>query len=364
VTGRPGLGVISFAQNAGGVAYVGRLLHRALRDAGSDPWTIELGVERRDAASVTTRARFAFGLLCAGLLQRADWMLFNHIAVARAHRAIPQLLRVPYGVFVHDVEAWASDLDAPRRATLRDAEVLIANSQYTARRVAAAHGDRVNVVACQLGLFDDDSVHGDVDQEILGACGARAVLIVGRITSDERYKGHDELVEAWPGVVAAAPDAQLFVAGWGDDVPRLQSKAVRLGVGDAVRFCGYVNEATLAALFRRVAIYAMPSTREGFGLVYLEAMRAGVPCIGSTVDAAAEVIVHGKTGFVVDRNDSRALTNALVTLLTDPVLRAAMGIAGRRRFETHFTYTHFRSRLLPILRASFPGTIIDSINDF
>lgn len=352
---RPGIGAISFAQNAGGVAYVGRLVRQVLIDAGADPLAIELGVERRDAAGPVRRARFAARLTAAELLRQVDWMIFNHVGVARAHHAIPRPLRVPYAVFVHDIEAWDPHLDARRRDTLASARLVIANSHYTAARVNAAHAGTVRAVGCPLGLFDDEVASGAVDERLLARCGPRAALIVGRVTSDERYKGHDELIDALPAVLAAVPDAQLVVAGWGDDVARLRTKAEALGVGDAVIFAGYVSEATLAALLARVAVYAMPSAREGFGLVYLEAMRAGVPCIGSTLDAAGEVIVDGETGFVVDRADGRSLSGALIALLTDPVRRAAMGVAGQRRFRAHFTYAHFRARLLPILARAFPG---------
>lgn len=356
---RPGLGVISLAQNAGGIAYVGRLIQRALRDAGADPWIAELGVERRDTAGPAARARFALRLVGAQLTRRVDWMLFNHVGVARAQRAIPAVLRVPYGVFVHDVEAWDPGLDESRLRTLADAAVVISNSAYTARRVEEAHGPRVRVVPCPLGLSDREEASGLPDAELLAKCSRPTALIVGRIMADERYKGHDHLIEAWPAVRAAIPDAQLIVAGWGDDIGRLRDKAAALGVGDAVIFADYVSEATLAALFTRVAAYAMPSAREGFGLVYLEAMRNRVPCIGSTLDAASEVIADGESGFIVNRDEPRELVGALVALLGDPALRAKMGAAGRRRFESRFTYEHFRDRLLPILERAFPGTKLD-----
>lgn len=352
---RPGLGVISLAQNAGGVAYVGRLLRRALRDAGADPWVAELGVERRDTASLAARARFAIRLLEAQATRRVDWMLFNHVGVARAQRAIPGSLRRPYGVFVHDVEAWDPDLDETRIQTLADASAVISNSAYTARRVEAAHGRRVRVFPCPLGLFDKEPIAGVPDRKLLEKCSRPTALVVGRIMADERYKGHDQLIEAWPAVRETIPDAQLLVAGWGDDIERLRVKATGLSVADAVTFADYVSEATLAALFANAAVYAMPSSREGFGLVYLEAMRNGLPCIGSTLDAASEVIAHGESGFIVHRENPRELVGALVRLLGDPIARSTMGAAGRRRFENHFTYDHFRDRLLPILEDTIPG---------
>ena len=93
----------------------------------------------------------------------------------------------------------------------------------------------------------------------------------------------------------------------------------------------------------------MPSRQEGFGLVYAEAMWHGLPCVGSTADAAAEVIVDGETGRLVPYGDSDALANALAGLLLDPGRAAQMGEAARRRVLEHYSYPHFRRDLLEAL---------------
>ena len=165
----------------------------------------------------------------------------------------------------------------------------------------------------------------------------------------ERYKGHDEFLECWPEVIANVPAAQLVVAGLGNEVPRLQEKARALGVVASVLFCGFLPADALTAVWDRVALFAMPSAREGFGLVYLEAMRAGRPCIGSTSNAAGDIIVDGETGLLVDRSDRSALAGAIVGLLEDAPRRLAMGEAGRRRYLAEFTADRFAGRLYDIL---------------
>jgi phosphatidylinositol alpha-1,6-mannosyltransferase len=195
---------------------------------------------------------------------------------------------------------------------------------------------------------------------LLEVIGPSAVLIVGRMHDSERYKGHDELLECWPEVLRAVPDAQLVVAGLGNEVPRLEAKAGALGVGRAVLFCGFLPSGTLSAVWNRIALFAMPSAREGFGIVYLEAMRAGRPCIGSTSDAAGDIIIDGETGILVDRADRSALAGAVIALLRDPGRRAAMGEAGRLRYLAEFTADRFANRLYDILRDT---PMINSRND-
>src|SRR5690606_21951926 len=160
---------------------------------------------------------------------------------------------------------------------------------------------------------------------------SRDVVIVGRMVGSERYKGHDQLLEAWPLVRAACPDARLICVGEGDDVPRLQEKARECGVADAVVFTGFVDDEQKRAIYSRAALLAMPSRREGFGLVYLEAMAAGLPCVASPHDAAAEVVVDGTTGFLVAPDDRDGLASAIVRLLVDEERRRRMGGGGWSR---------------------------------
>jgi glycosyltransferase involved in cell wall biosynthesis len=103
----------------------------------------------------------------------------------------------------------------------------------------------------------------------------------------------------------------------------------------------------------------MPSRREGFGLVYLEAMAHGLPCIGSTHDAAGELIQDGISGFLVDQSDIGLLAERIALLLTDERRRRQMGDRGARRVAEHFTYERFAARLVSLVplehRASLPA---------
>ena len=145
---------------------------------------------------------------------------------------------------------------------------------------------------------------------------------------EERGKGHDALIEAWPSVCAEVPDAQLWIAGEGDDAPRLAAMARDRGVADRVHFLGRISNAELGSLYQRASVFAMPSRQEGFGLAFAEAMWWGLPCIGTTADAAGQVIAAGETGELVPYGDVPVLTRALVALLSDPESGRPHGRSG------------------------------------
>ena len=256
-------------------------------------------------------------------------------------------------MFLNGIEAWAPHLSEDRLGTLTEATLRISISHHTARRVKAAHPQIGTILPCPLGLLDQEAPSGKPDDEVLARIRPESVLIVGRMSGSERYKGHDELLECWGMVRAQIPNAQLVVVGGGDDSQRLAAKASELGIQGSVLFAGFVADSTLAEIWKRVRVFAMPSLGEGFGLVYLEAMRASLPCIGSTEDAAGDIIVDGQTGFLVDRASADRLSSAIVRLIENADLSRSLGAAGRKIFEAEFTYDRYVARLGPILQSAF-----------
>ena len=300
-------------------------------------------------ATFLEKARFSLALTRAEALGRTDWILFSHLALAQIQQTIPARLRCRYGVFLHGIEAWKT-LSAREQRVLAAADVRVANSHYTAARVMEMYPAIGPIDACPLGLLPG-GCEAPADGAALPPLGRHAVLVVGRMLGSERYKGHDQLIDAWPHVVARVHDAQLVFAGSGDDLQRLRSRAAESPAGASIVFTGFVARPTLSALYDRAAVFALPSRGEGFGLVYLEAMAHRLACVGSIHDAAPEVIVDGVTGQLVDQDNVPGMADTLATLLLDESRRRAMGEAGYERVAREFTFDRFSDRLRELLRA-------------
>lgn len=350
----------------GGIAAVSRCIARALDEqvrAGhlgrtdrvlllEDPTSPTARPTRGEQHSARgSQARFVWQMWRTYRRHRHDLVLFDLLGLARS-TALP-LPGFPPGrvaIFAHGQEVVAARRAQNARA-LRQAQLVLANSRFTADRLTADFpdlADRIRVVPLCIDPERIEAWEGAAGAEAAPA-RARAALIVGRMWAEQLGKGHDELLEAWPSVRRHVPDAELWIAGGGGDAARLMAKARKCGVGDSVRFLGRVPDAELGALYRRASVFAMPSQQEGFGLVYAEAMWWGLPCIGSTADAAGQVIVAGETGELVPYGDVGALGATLVRLLSDHERAARMGEAGRRRAREHFGYSRFRADLLTAL---------------
>jgi phosphatidylinositol alpha-1,6-mannosyltransferase len=170
--------------------------------------------------------------------------------------------------------------------------------------------------------------------------GKRVLLTVGRLDPRERYKGHDLVIAAIPDLVARGHDIAYAVIGEGGDRSRLAGIAGRLGVADRVHFVGFAAPETLVAAYRMADLFVMPSTGEGFGIAFLEAMASGTPALGLAVGGASDPLSDGELGTALGRDDD--LAAAIDRLLTGP---RSCPFALAERVRARFGREAFAARL-------------------
>jgi phosphatidyl-myo-inositol dimannoside synthase len=343
------LAAVSLDGAGGGVAAVSRLLWRSMQDRWGAHAELVTALDTTGALTASRKLHFGSRAIARQLAGSARWILFSHFGLARVQALVPDRLECKYGVFLHGVEVWG-DLSESDRRVLRRASLRVANSEYTATRVMSRHPDIGHVSVCPLALPPDAL------PPTVGATRAPIVLMVGRMDAGEAYKGHAEAIQAWPRVVRACPGARLVLAGSGDDLPRLNALAAQSGVRETITFTGFLPKPDLEDLYRRASVFLMPSRGEGFGIVYLEAMAHGIPCIGSKHDAAGDVIVEGVTGFLVDQNDQAEIAGRLVALLREPDRARQMGAAGAQRVHDVFTFDRFSARITDLIERALEAT--------
>ncbi len=183
------------------------------------------------------------------------------------------------------------------------------------------------------------TIHDGVDTSVFRPLGLerrpRSVLFVGN--SDDRNKGARYLLEAARILRDRGVEFHLTFKDRLDAemAPRMIAD---LGIGDRVTFLGRLPVDELARLYNTSELLVSPSLYEGFGLPAAEAMACGTPVIATTAGAFPEVIADGETGVLVPPADARALADAIESMLGDAPGRAAMGAAGVRRIEQHFSW--------------------------
>jgi phosphatidylinositol alpha-1,6-mannosyltransferase len=278
-------------------------------------------------------------LAALGRRWQPELVLVWHVGLLK----LVPLFRAPRArvvLFLHGVEGWRR-LSWLTQGLMRRVDLFLSNTDYTWRRFAAAnpryHGAPHQTVPLGVGA----PLRGPAPAPV----ARPAMLMLSRLRRGEDYKGHRELIEAWPRVLARIPDAELWIAGEGDLRAQLEHLAAARGLEGSVRFWGWVSEAQKEALLSQCRCFALPSRGEGFGLVYLEAMRLGRPCLVSAQDAGAEVVRPPLAGLAADVHRPDELAQAVCRLLRPGEEWESWSAAAREVYERRYTARHFQERL-------------------
>lgn len=276
------------------------------------------------------------------------------ILAAHPNLALPGVMMklrrpgLPLAVCTHGIEVW-DPLPRLRRLALRRADLVLAPSRYTAERVSSVQGVSPSKIQRLPWALDPDFLKLVESAHRAPLPGAfpkgRVILAVGRWSASERYKGVDRLIDALPQVLASVPDAHLVAVGDGDDLPRLHGIAGKRGVSSRVLFLPPARQPGLVSLYESCDVFALPSSGEGFGFVFLEAMALGKPVIGGAHGGTPDIIEDGVSGYLVRGNDSALLVSRLAALLADDALRSRMGQAARQRVSRNFNFASFQKGL-------------------
>jgi len=253
----------------------------------------------------------------------------------------------PMLLVLYGIEAWTAPKKLFQRIFARRADWVVAVSRYTLRRFAewsSTPPERTVILPCcvDFGRFTPGKpTKGVLDKYQIG--GRVVVLTLGRLAASERYKGFDELLEVLGRLREAEPALLCVIAGSGDDRPRLEAKARDLGVGDYVRFPGYVPDSELVDLYRASRVFVLAGYGEGFGIVLLEAMACGLPVVASTLDGSFEAVGGGALGLAVDPRDGCALAAGILEGMRRPMGERPSGLEA-------FSFDAFEKRVHRLLR--------------
>jgi phosphatidyl-myo-inositol dimannoside synthase len=279
---------------------------------------------------------YSVAALRKALLRPVDLVFCGHLFMAPLAALITRLKGAKLIVQTHGIEIWPRPSRA-QRAALEAADLVLCVSRHTRSAVlswAAIAPERVLVVpdTVREAFTPGD---GSTQRAALGLEGKRVLLTVGRMNPRERYKGHDRVIAAIPDLVTKGHDICYLVVGEGADRIRLEALARDAGVSERVRFLGRVGLQSLIEIYRMTDLFVMPSTGEGFGVAFLEAMASGTPALGLGVAGAKDALAGGRLGTAVPETElPDAIDRALAGPKPDPyaLAREVRAFFGRERF--------------------------------
>ena len=280
------------------------------------------------------------------------------IHVIHAHAPLPcghaamllsRELGIPYVVTVHGLDAFSAG-DAKSRPSLWNRRVSNKVFLAAARVICISERVRHEVLQGTASRARTSVVYNGVDAARFTPGpepAAPSILCVGNLIP---IKGHDTLLRAAADLKNEFPALTWDLIGDGPLEARLRSLAAELNVADRVHFLGRHPRQAVAEAMRACTLFALPSSYEGLGCVYLEAMSCAKPAVGCRGQGIGDIIQHGRSGMLVGPGNAKELALAIAILLRDPGLRQRMGDVARQIILEDLTLRHQAENLARVYR--------------
>ena len=256
-------------------------------------------------------------------------------------------------LFVHGIDVWGHNgrkIKKFDRYFIKFVDQVASVSNFTAQKMSESFivpKDKFTIFSNAVDPLDiKDSGNGLVNKLPM-------LLTVARLSENERGKHHDSVLKALPKIIQAVPNVKYRIIGDGVLRKELEDLATSLGVLHAVEFKGRVSDEDLAKSYEEASVFVMPSEKEGFGIVFLEAWLRKIPVICGTQDASHEVVSHGVDGFAIHHDDIDSLSEKIIFLLENKNSAINMGKAGHQKVLENYLMNNFVERLNSLLRGKY-----------
>jgi glycosyltransferase involved in cell wall biosynthesis len=342
---------IDFRSGQGGIARVARLISRSM--SFSAVFSLHgKGTERGVHYFDSSRILLILAAIRYAFKHRPHLMVFDHLNVARLLFLIPNSHLSKVVVFLHDEEAWVKATGL-RRMALKKTNYILCNSRFTKERFLQSNPEFIAKTKVCLPAGVPASFSEAFTQENIGKRewfndSRPYLLFVSRLWRAHRYKGYIELLEAFKDHYKDSPDAyiRLAIVGRGDDSAEVQRIISEANLSEHVSLFTDVEDKELPIFYNNSFALFFPSTREGFGMVYLEAMYFKKACIGIAGQPVEEIIEDGITGRLLSDNLPATLFSIIKDIEKRPEVYVRYGESGKKVYLANFTDAHFKDRFL------------------
>jgi len=203
------------------------------------------------------------------------------------------------------------------------------------------NGIDINLIQSQLDTVDKSNL-----RQSLGV--SESALVVGIVGRLAPQKGHFFLLNAFQIFIKKHPNSRLIIIGQGPIEKNLKDLAKELKVDRAIIWIGSLSQNEVFKYYGIMDLFVMPSLYEGFGLAAAEAMAAGVPVVASNIEGLNEIVVHGKTGYLVKPADHVALSDAMLSVFSTESASKEMGRHGQEIVKTHFSIEKYQQSIMQL----------------
>jgi glycosyltransferase involved in cell wall biosynthesis len=303
-----------------------------------------------------------------GLWQKPKLIISTHLNFTVVAYWLKKLMGIPYWTVAHGIEAWDIKRPALTKA-LHHADCILAVSNYTRDRLIAEQNLNPERISILPNTFDASRFQiAPKPTYLLEKYGLRSeqpvILTVARLAEAKRHKGYDQILQALPQIRKNIPDVHYLIVGKGKDRLRIEHLIQQLKLQDCVTLAGFVPDEQLCDYYNLCDLFAMPSKREGFGIVYLEALACGKPTLGGNQDGACDALCNGELGALVNPDDVDEISKTVVAILqrTYPNLLMYYPEVLRQKVIDTFGFDRFEKTLVEHLKHQFASMQLKNTN--
>jgi phosphatidylinositol alpha-1,6-mannosyltransferase len=253
------------------------------------------------------------------IFYKPDLILCNHINFAPLAFFYKKIFKINFGVICHGIEVW--DINSKiQKKSLRQAKIIISVSEYTTQKLEnqipeLEYNKKIFLLPNSLNekeFYPKQKLQWLLDKYKLTDKN-KIILTVARLSSADKYKGYDKVIQALPKILEQIPEARYMIVGSGDDINRIKELVESLSLQNYVILTGKVKETV--DYYNIADVFVMPSKGEGFGIVFIEALACGVPVIAGNKDASKEALLNGELGILVDPDNVDEIAEAIIKVL-------------------------------------------------
>lgn len=256
-------------------------------------------------------------------------------------------------MFAHGIEVWSIP-ELRKKRMLKCCDLILSVSSFTSEKIQAMH--RIPTERCRVlnNCLDPFLPNKTVQSENLRlrnryhySTDDKIIFTLTRLSSKERYKGYDKVLESMNLLSSSEPDLKYLIAGSYDDLEKryLEQLIDKFGLRDKVTIAGFIPDDELVGHFSMADVYVMPSMKEGFGIVFIEAMYYHLPVIGGDRDGSVDALCNGRLGKLVDPLDTTAIAAGIKEIIDTP----ERFVPDRKLLMEQFSYEQYKRRFEKLL---------------
>ena len=301
------------------------------------------------------RKYFVIKSLLSGM--QSDVVLLSHINLLSIGYLIKRFSpKTKVYLIAHGIEIWRK-LPETKLKALNRLDKIFAVSHYTKEKIKSEHkiaDNKIEVLNNCLDPFyyfpNDFSKPKPLLKRYNLTTNNTVLISLSRLSSTEKYKGYDNVIKILPKLVEKDPNIVFLLAGKADEEEqaRLEKLIAEYKIGQHIKLIGFVDEAEISDHFLLSDIFVMPSKKEGFGIVFIEAMASGLKVVAGNKDGSVDALNNGKLGKLVDPDNLNEVEQVLSELLAQPSGDMEKLILQKNVYEV-FNYEKYREHLKNII---------------